>query len=156
MGRGSSGIGKAKGSAGNAVPVGAERLIDKRVTETGITTSNVEEQLGLRDLMPEQKKTLVDVFREMGKNDYSFDANRTPYEIEQINISQPFLDGTLKRKDVYVYIVTNGNTGREYIDSMDTRYRRFYIGQKGGTYLITKTGKHRAVSGFDVYHGTRE
>ena len=155
MGRGSSGIGKGRGSATNAVPVGADRLIGKRVNDLELTSKNVEDQLGLRDLTPAQKKTLTDVFREMGKNDYSYDRNRTPYEIETIRVTQPFIDGLSKKKDVYVYIVTNANTGRD-IDDMDYRLRRFYVGERGGAYLITKTGKHRTVSGWDVYHGKRE
>ena len=148
MGRGSSGLKTVSG--------GSASFVGKRVTDIELAKDNIEEQFGLRDLTPAQKSTLLNVFRGMAKNDYSYDKNKTPYEIDYIEITQPFIDGLSKSTDVFVNIETGGNTGREYVDSMDNRYRRFYIGKRGGAYVYVNGGRRRSVSGFDVMFGKKD
>ena len=154
MGRGSSGL-KANGnSSGNVTFVG------KRVTDISLTFDTVERTFGLKDLTAAQKNTLLDMFRGMAQNDRSYDAEKTPYEIQHISIKQPLLDNLLpdmgENTTVQVSITTGGNTGRSYVDSLDHRYRSFLLGKKGGTYTYSKNGKRKAVSAFDIMRGTLE
>ena len=150
MGRGSSGIGSVGGGSSGS-------LVGKRVTDLGITFDNIEKKLELTDTSAAQKNKLLDMFRGMEKNDYSYDGQKTPYEIKGISITQPFIDSEFGRSiDIQVSIETGGNTGRYLVDSMDRRYRMFFIGKNGGVYTYSEGGKRKTVSGFEFMNGKRD
>lgn len=153
MGRGSSGIGGA-GAKSNAQKSGIGALVGKRVKDLGITYANVEENISMDNLSTSQKNTLVGMFKGMAQNDYSFDGAKTPYEIKEITVKD--LSADQDRSVLQVSVVTGGNTGRGYVDTLDKRYRLFLLGRNGGTYTFTKGGKRKPVSGFEVSYGTRE
>lgn len=143
-----------RGSGGARGRSGGGRLEGKSVIDVNITFDNVEKQLGLQELTASQKNTLVDMFRGMKENDRSYDANKTPYKISTLRITQPGLnDDVVRYKDVSVLVITDGNTGR-FVDYMDRRTRQFIIGPKGGAYTYTDKGKRKNVRSFDVQYGS--
>ena len=144
------------GGRGSSNPRGGGGLVGKSVADLGITYNNIEKKLGLSDLTAAQKNTLLDMFRGIEKNDYSYDSDHTPYKVNHMDITQPNKnDDLIKSNDVYVSIETGGNTGR-YVDSMDVRYRMFFIGKKGGPYTYSRGGQRKTVSGYEVAYGKRE
>lgn len=153
-GRGSSGS-RNSGSGKTS----QELLEGKRVDTLEITTSNVEEKLGLElnSTTDSQKRTLVNMFNGMKEYDRSYNDDKTPFKIEKMQISQPSLhDPVVPSKDLSVLIITTGDSGRPAVDAMDTKYRQFIIGTGGGAYTYSNNGKRKTVSSFNVRYGSRD
>lgn len=129
----------------------------------------IRKDFGLDFATEAQLNALRQVFRGILENDRGYDAEKTPFVIEDIQIgrireqtpeelarNKELFGRTMEDKDIRVFITTRPDSDNALIRMWDEKNRTFIIGKSGGYYKFGNNGRKIRLNAFDVTYGTEK
>ena len=143
--------------------------LEKYATFGGGGNEAIKKDFNLDFATEAQLDALRLMFRGILENDRGYDADKTPFVIEDIRIgrvreqtpeelarNKELFGRTMEDKDISVSITTRPDSDNALIRMWDEKNRTFLIGRSGGYFKYGNGGKKIRLRAFDVTYGTEK